>query len=73
MVLVLAGVTPTLAAEGKRNREITWAYPQPKPAVERVNPCAAHGPGFQALAGTSSCVKLIGGVRTDVTTSRRLR
>ena len=36
------------------------------------NPCAAHGPGFAALPGTTTCVRVSGYVRgeADVRSSR---
>lgn len=33
--------------------------------VARANPCAAHGPGFQPVEGTGTCVKLGGSVRAE--------
>lgn len=33
--------------------------------VEPANPCAHHGPGFRAIAGSSTCVKIDGRVRVD--------
>ncbi|MCA0405723.1 MAG: porin [Proteobacteria bacterium] len=68
--VVLAGST-ALAAERDRNREITLGYGKSKPPVVQANPCAAHGPGFQAVPGTTSCVKMIGGVRFDTATAHR--
>ena len=41
-------------------------------AAERVaapgkpNPCAKHGPGFGELAGTTTCVRVGGHVRTEL-------
>jgi hypothetical protein len=33
---------------------------------EAPNACAHHGPGFQAIAGSSTCVKIDGRMRVDV-------
>lgn len=61
------------AAERDKSRQITLGYGKAPPPVAQPNPCLAHGPGFQAVPGTNSCVKVIGGVRMDATTTRKLR
>lgn len=71
-VITLSGATAP-AAERDRNREIPLGYGKAKPPVAQANPCLAHGPGFQAVPGTSSCVKVIGGVRFDATASHKRR
>jgi hypothetical protein len=41
------------------------AKPQPQPRV-KSNPCAAFGPGFVQVDGTSTCVKVGGGIDVGV-------
>ena len=36
------------------------------PAPPKPNPCAKHGPGFEALPGTTTCLRLGGGVRGEM-------
>lgn len=43
------------------------------PTVERAKPCEAHGTGFRALAGNSSCIRVFGGVRVEGGATRTIR
>lgn len=71
IVIVLGG--QACSAERDTRREIPLGYGPQKPPLTQPNPCLAHGPGFQAVPGTNSCVKVIGGVRMDTTSTRKLR
>lgn len=53
------------AAERKRGDSLGLEKPRPQ-AVERAPSCRDYGPGFQAVAGTSSCIKVFGAVRTEI-------
>ena len=59
-----------LAGEKDRFRDLQPRQPS-RPALERAGPCQAYGPGFQAIPGTTSCVKVFGRVQMDAT--RRYR
>ncbi len=67
-LLMLAGLMASAAAgatERKRGDSLGLEKPRP-PVVERATSCRDYGPGFQAVAGTSSCIKVFGAVRTEI-------
>lgn len=41
-----------------------------KQAAKKPNPCAAHGPGFAMLPGTTTCVRIGGAVEGDLSVGR---
>jgi hypothetical protein len=49
------------------------AQPKPKAPQATANPCAQYGAGFVQVQGSTTCVKMNGYIRTDVTTSGRAR
>lgn len=64
----MAVVSVALANERPKN-----AQPKPKAPQATANPCAQYGPGFVQVQGSTTCVKMNGYIRTDVTTSGRAR
>lgn len=70
----LAHAAEQTRPHGKSNgQQTTLGYGKAKALpAERAGPCAAHGPGFRAMPGSSSCLRVFGGVRMDVE-SRRSR
>ena len=63
---VLAAALPTMVSAGERadrrqSKPATAAAPRPV----KPNPCAAYGPGFVAIEGTSTCIKMGGFVRYE--------
>lgn len=64
-VLVLAAVTllaslPAFAQTGVSTGASTSGGGNPDPV------CASYGPGFARLPGSSTCVKISGGVQADI-------
>lgn len=43
------------------------------PAVVRAKGCEAYGQGFRPGLGTSSCIRVFGGVRTEIRSGQGLR
>ena len=41
-----------------------------KPEAKKPNPCAAQGPGFTMLPGTTTCVRIGGAVEGDLSVGR---
>jgi hypothetical protein len=59
---VIAALLPTLLAAAELPKKSTET-PPPRPAMG--NPCAAYGPGFVKVAGSSTCVKVGGSVSAE--------
>lgn len=71
--LAQAGELPRLGQQGAV-QPLDLGYGKARAApVERANPCAAHGPGFRAAPGSTSCLRVFGSVRIDVESRRTLR
>jgi hypothetical protein len=64
----MAAVSVALANDRPKN-----AQPKPKAPQATANPCAQYGAGFVQVQGSTTCVKMNGYIRTDVTTSGRAR
>lgn len=63
----LAATLATALAAGLPARAQTGT-PAPGASADNTRPdpiCASHGPGFARVAGTSTCVKITGGVQSD--------
>ena len=62
----LAATLATALAAGLPARAQTGTPSPGASADARPDPiCASHGPGFARVAGTSTCVKITGGVQSD--------
>jgi hypothetical protein len=76
LAIVVVTLSASIAAAEQRSRQ----KPDPTPAPERLlplkreagagNSCAAYGPGFVKIDGTSTCVKVGGGIEIGAGGSR---
>ncbi len=65
-VLLLGVALATALVAGLPARAQTGTPAPAAGADTRPDPiCASHGPGFTRVAGTSTCVKITGGVQSD--------
>ena len=69
-LILLIGLLPGMAMANEQPKGL---QPKPKPPQVTGNPCALHGPGFVQVQGTTTCIKVNGSIRTDVTTSGSAR
>jgi len=65
-LIAVSSVSGALAAEEGARRPKAEARQEAK----KPNPCAAHGPGFAMLPGTTTCVRIGGAVEGDLSVSR---
>lgn len=64
LALITGATVPSAGQE--RSTAFTPGYgPAKAPAVARAKPCEAEGPGFRAMPGGSSCIRVFGGVRVE--------
>ena len=61
-LLAAFGVSQAAAEEPRRKAA--------RPEAKKPNPCAAQGPGFTMLPGTTTCVRIGGAVEGDLAISR---
>ncbi|HMN72589.1 MAG TPA: porin [Rhodoblastus sp.] len=61
LVLALTAAIPAAAEKKTRGA---------KPEEKKPNPCAAYGPGFTMLPGTTTCVRIGGAVEGDLSVGR---
>ena len=61
MFAFAVAVSPALAAEQPKPKPATPA-PTPRP---KTNPCAQYGAGFVQIAGSTTCIKIGGGVTME--------
>jgi hypothetical protein len=64
IMAVIAALLPTLLAAAELPKKSTET-PEPAPRPAMVNPCAAYGPGFIKVEGSSTCVKVGGSVSVE--------
>ena len=70
IIAVIVALLPTLLAAAELPKRSTET-PQLAPPRQTVhNPCAAYGPGFVKVEGSSTCVKVGGSVRVETGRSR---
>ena len=73
ITLIAAALLPVSAGAGERKPKPpapSTALPAKELGRARGNPCAAFGPGFVQLEGSSTCVRLGGGIGVGVGTAR---
>ena len=77
MIVLLPGLTAlsiaAVSVAALANDLPKQVPPKPKAPQATANPCAQYGAGFVQVAGTQTCVRTNGYIRTDVTTSGRAR
>jgi hypothetical protein len=64
IMAVITALLPTLLAAAELPKKSTET-PQPAPRPAMANPCAAYGPGFIKVEGSSTCVKVGGSVSVE--------
>lgn len=68
---IIAALTTTATAQNLPSARDTKALPaKPLSSQGASNPCAAFGPGFVRIEGSSSCVKIGGSISVEGGASR---
>lgn len=66
-IAFVVATLPSWAAAAEQSAKAHAKPPKPARAVKvESNPCAAYGPGFVRVAGSSTCLKLGGYISVEV-------
>ena len=68
MIAVIVALLPTMLAAAGLPKKPSEAPPPPRQTLH--DPCAAYGPGFVKVEGSSTCVKVGGSISVESGRSR---